>query len=166
MRGDCVWVLTKAEKEAYQNSNGGNNNETVTYRTLSLNSTGEDVTRLQQKLVELGYLNADQVSGTYLSSTQSAVIKFQQAKGLVADGIAGTKTQHALYGTSESGNRIERQRQLVSVTLYPVKRSTGTRRHPEHLEERHRGHHHRRVHRHLPSGPSGSTAIITPTASP
>lgn len=127
MRGDCVWVLTKAEKEAYQQSNGGNNNggnnsETVTYRTLSLNSTGDDVTRLQQKLVELGYLNADQVSGTYLSSTQSAVIKFQQAKGLVADGIAGTKTQHALYGTSESGTGLNTNGSSVSVTLYPVEK--------------------------------------------
>ena len=122
MRGDCVRVLTKAEKAAYQINGDPNNTTPVTYRTLSLNSTGDDVTLLQRKLVELGYLAADQVSGKYLSSTQAAVVKFQQDKGLTVDGIAGTKTQHALYGTSESGTELNGEGSSVSVTLYPVEK--------------------------------------------
>lgn len=124
MRGDCVRVLSKAEKEAYQQSNGGNNNnnQNVTYRTLYLNSTGDDVTRLQQRLNELGYLNADQVSGVYLSSTQQAVINYQRDKGLVVDGIAGTKTQQSLYGTQQNGTELNENGSSVSVTLYPVEK--------------------------------------------
>lgn len=123
MRGDCVRVLTKAEQAAYENNNGnGNNHSNVTYRTLSLYSSGDDVTRLQQKLSELGYLAADQVNGLYLSSTQSAVIAFQQANGLTVDGIAGTKTQHALFGTTESGTSLNNEESSVSVTLYPVEK--------------------------------------------
>ena len=122
MCGDYVRVLTKTEKAAYQQTGDPDSPQQATYRTLSKNSTGEDVTRLQQKLVELGYLAADQVSGVYLSSTETAVIAFQRAKGLTVDGIAGSKTQHALYGTTESGTILDNNGSSVSVTLYPVEK--------------------------------------------
>ena len=122
MCGDYVRVLTTAEKAAYQQTGNPDSPQPVTYRTLYKNSTGDDVTRLQQKLVELGYLAADQVSGTYLSSTESAVIAFQKAKGLTVDGIAGSQTQHALYGTAESGTSLDNNGSSVSVTLYPVEK--------------------------------------------
>ena len=116
--GDFARVLTKAEKEAQQ----GTAPQTATYRTLSKNSSGEDVTRLQQKLVELGYLAANQVSGTYLTSTENAVIAFQRANGLTADGIAGSKTQHALFGTVDPGTSVNTDGSSVTVTLYPVEK--------------------------------------------
>ena len=122
MCGDYVRVLTKAEKSAYQQTGDPDSPQPVTYRTLYKNSTGDDVTRLQQKLVELGYLAADQVSGKYLSSTEAAVIAFQKAKNLVVDGIAGSQTQRALYGTSESGTNLDNNGSSVSVTLYPVEK--------------------------------------------
>ena len=122
MCGDYVRVLTKTEKAAYQQTGDPDTPQPVTYRTLSKNSTGDDVTRLQQKLVELGYLAADQVSGVYLSSTETAVIAFQKAKGLTVDGIAGSITQHALYGTTESGTSLNNNGSSVSVTLYPVEK--------------------------------------------
>ena len=121
MCGDYVRVLTKTEKAAYQQT-GDPDSKTATYRTLSKYSTGDDVTRLQQKLAELGYLASDQVNGKYLSSTEAAVIAFQQAKGLVVDGIAGSKTQHALFGTTESGTSLDNNGSSVSVTLYPVEK--------------------------------------------
>lgn len=121
MCGDYVRVLTKAEKTAYQQT-GDPDSQPAVYRTLSKNSTGDDVTRLQRRLVELGYLAADQVSGVYLASTEAAVIAFQRANKLTVDGIAGSITQHALYGTSEGGNTIDNKGSSVSVTLNPVEK--------------------------------------------
>ena len=65
-------------------------------RTLKKNSTGEDVKRLQQALIDLGYL-ADAADGTFGANTQEAVIRFQAVNGLSADGLAGVKTQELLY---------------------------------------------------------------------
>ena len=56
-----------------------------------------------QELVEKGFLTADQVTGTYLTSTETAIINFQKANGLTVDGIAGEKTQHALFNTVPKG---------------------------------------------------------------
>ena len=56
---------------------------------------GASVKRLQRVLARLGY-SPGKVDGSYGPSTESAVKKFQQAQGLVADGIAGTKTLAAL----------------------------------------------------------------------
>ena len=123
MRGEFIRVLTTAEKAAYQQSGNPDSPQQATYRTLSKNSSGDDVRKLQQKLVELGYLAADQVSGQYLTSTENAVIAFQRAKGLTVDGIAGSKTQHALFGTVESGTQLDNNGSSVSVTLYPVEKS-------------------------------------------
>lgn len=118
MRGDYVRVLTPAEKQQYEGTGNPDAPQEATYRTLSKGSTGEDVTALQQKLVEKGFLAADQVSGYYLTSTESAVIAFQRANGLVVDGIAGSKTQHALFGTVEPGTGGS----STTVTLYPVEK--------------------------------------------
>ncbi len=50
---------------------------------------------VQQKLKELGYYKGS-VDGIYGKGTRSAVISFQKARGLVADGIVGPKTAKAL----------------------------------------------------------------------
>lgn len=64
-------------------------------------STGEEVTSIQTKLQELGYYKGN-IDGIYGSGTKNAVIQFQKAKGLDADGIAGSKTLAAL-GIKSSG---------------------------------------------------------------
>lgn len=59
---------------------------------------------VQQKLKELGYYKGS-VDGVYGSGTRSAVIAFQKANGLTADGIVGAKTAKALgisLGTQQS----------------------------------------------------------------
>ena len=68
------------------------------YPLLSLNMSGGDVTAMQQALVNLGYSLS--VSGTFDSTTKSAVQSFQRANGLSADGVAGTLTLTKLYGGS------------------------------------------------------------------
>ncbi|MEW6497680.1 MAG: peptidoglycan-binding protein [Cyanobacteriota bacterium] len=67
---------------------------------------GEEVTAVQQRLQQLGYYKTT-VTGYFGSLTKEAVIQFQQAKGLVPDGIVGANTLAAMGGqpqpTSKSG---------------------------------------------------------------
>ncbi len=73
----------------------------VTYATLRKGSNGPSVKKLQQALIDLGYLtgNAD---GSFGSNTLNAVVQFQAVNGLAADGLAGNQTQTLLF----SGNAL------------------------------------------------------------
>ena len=76
-----------------------------TARTLKKGSTGADVKKLQQALIDLGYLD-DTADGTYGAKTQDAVMLFQAVNGLDADGLAGAKTQALLFsGTALSADQ-------------------------------------------------------------
>ena len=66
------------------------------YTTLRKGDEGPDVVTLQQALAELGYLTGA-ADGNFGTGTQTAVKKFQQDRGLDADGIAGKMTQEALF---------------------------------------------------------------------
>ena len=72
--------------------------ETPTYTTLSYGDSGAGVTALQNRLRELGYMTAN-ATGNFGTATKSAVIEFQKAVGLTADGVAGQTTQTALFAT-------------------------------------------------------------------
>ena len=77
--------------------------------TLQYGSEGTDVTKLQKKLQELGYL-AGAADGKFGVETEAAVIAFQSNNNLTADGKAGTATQSKLYsGTANraSGNAVK-----------------------------------------------------------
>jgi len=67
-----------------------------TARTLKKGMSGEDVRKLQQALIDLGYLH-DKADGAFGSNTQNAVVMFQAVNSLSADGLAGAKTQEVLY---------------------------------------------------------------------
>lgn len=64
--------------------------------TLSMNSRGDEVKRLQQRLVDLGYLKGG-VDGVFGKQTHEAVRNFQRANKLSVDGIAGKNTLNKLY---------------------------------------------------------------------
>ncbi len=65
-------------------------------QTLSkVGSQGPEVTKVQTALKNQGYYTGS-IDGIFGSGTKSAVTKFQRAKGLTADGIAGPKTLSAL----------------------------------------------------------------------
>lgn len=63
--------------------------------SLQLGATGSAVSALQENLSVLGYYYGD-VAGHYGTLTRVAVLAFQKAKGLTADGIAGTRTLSAI----------------------------------------------------------------------
>ncbi len=67
--------------------------------TLREGDEGENVYILQAYLFELGYYTG-RIDGRFSAETTQAVIAFQQANGLTADGIAGRATQDRL--TSDS----------------------------------------------------------------
>ena len=62
---------------------------------LKLHSQGEDVRTLQENLALLGY-RPGKIDGDFGEKTEDAVIQFQEAEGLYADGIVGTRTMTAL----------------------------------------------------------------------
>ncbi|MGF1521849.1 MAG: peptidoglycan-binding protein [Leptolyngbyaceae cyanobacterium] len=71
---------------------------------LRFGDRGARVSDLQRRLQTLGYLPASVVpDGVFAQNTQNAVIRFQQANGLVADGIAGPRTLGVLYGSAALG---------------------------------------------------------------
>ena len=63
---------------------------------LRTGSRGDDVKTLQGRLHDLGYY-ADEIDGQFGAGTKAAVIDFQKANGLEADGMVGSETKAILY---------------------------------------------------------------------
>ena len=62
---------------------------------LELGRTGLEVVALQKALLAHGF-NPGTIDGDFGSATQQAVLAFQMSKQMLADGIAGPRTQAAL----------------------------------------------------------------------
>ncbi len=84
-------------------------------------SNGANVTSSQRCLKKLGYFNGP-VTGKFASLTQNAVIKFQQANRIPADGVVGTNTQQALQRACQSRttSRNTRGASRLPVGQYPT----------------------------------------------
>lgn len=63
---------------------------------LRKGNVGEQVKVVQQRLVDLGYLNG-KVDGIYGTQTERAVLTFQSIAKLKIDGIYGPQTEEALF---------------------------------------------------------------------
>ena len=74
---------------------------TASAKNIIKGDTAENNRIVQQRLLDLGYYKG-KVDGIWGKKTLAAVKSFQKAKGLVADGIVGAKTEKAL-GISLSG---------------------------------------------------------------
>lgn len=66
------------------------------YTTLRPGMAGDNVLRLQRKLIALGYTLT--ATGYYNAATTAAVSSYQMDHGLTIDGVAGQKTQAAMFG--------------------------------------------------------------------
>jgi zinc D-Ala-D-Ala carboxypeptidase len=67
-------------------------------RTLSQGASGEDVRQLQIRISGYpGYGAVLALDGAFGPATRSALIRFQQAYGLSADGVAGSQTYSKIY---------------------------------------------------------------------
>lgn len=69
------------------------------YTLLQKGSEGAEVTKLQTRLIQLGYMN-DKADGDYGTVTQNAVKLFQQALGWEQTGVATASLQSYLYSGS------------------------------------------------------------------
>ncbi|MBS0018395.1 MAG: peptidoglycan-binding protein [Arthrospira sp. SH-MAG29] len=68
---------------------------------LAIGDFGQEVTQIQNRLRELGYLSAN-ATGYFGEETQNAVIQFQRDNRLVQDGIVGPNTVVALIATNQN----------------------------------------------------------------
>ena len=77
----------------------------ASYTTLRNGSTGSDVKKLQQALIDAGYdVGSSGADGIYGAKTKAAVTAYQKANGLSVDGIAGNQTLGSLYATPTTTN--------------------------------------------------------------
>lgn len=69
----------------------------------AIGAKGEEVKKIQQKLIDLGFLKISAPTGNYLEQTKQAVEDFQKSKGFTGkdvDGIVGSLTWNSLFGAS------------------------------------------------------------------
>ncbi len=75
------------------------------YYAAQKGDEGDDISQLQDRLYELGYLaSSDLVTGNFGDSTEVAVLKLQEVNGLEADGKVGQKTMNLLYSDEIKAN--------------------------------------------------------------
>lgn len=68
---------------------------------LSVGSRNSDVTRLQRSLQARGF-SPRGVDGVFGNNTRAAVMAFQRANGLRADGVVGPDTSQRLFGSRDA----------------------------------------------------------------
>lgn len=90
---------------------------------LSNGSRGEMVTRMQERLQELGYYTGV-IDGQFGSGTKAAVQNFQRQHGLAADGVAGVQTLGLLYSDEahemEANDTLEGDIPLLVNASHPL----------------------------------------------
>lgn len=88
-------------------------------RTKEITKLVEDVTSLQTRLIELGYLTAGSATGLYGNTTVLAVQTFQEYHGLPIDGIAGQETMKAIYSADAMTAEVGKVNNKTKITVSP-----------------------------------------------
>ncbi|MBQ9210627.1 MAG: peptidoglycan-binding protein [Clostridia bacterium] len=93
---------------------------TKAYHNLAQGDKGEEVKRLQERLIEMGYLPEGSADGAYGGQTRNAVRRFQYYNGLTVDGIAGRATQTNLFENPDAAPYPGEETATPEVTETPV----------------------------------------------
>jgi hypothetical protein len=97
---------------------------------LQKGNRSPQVTSLQKKLQSAGYFDGP-ITGYYGSLTQEAVINFQKAKGLTANGIADEETLQALESSSVTPTPSEKSTSPSGFTNNPKVENRGNLDNPQ-----------------------------------
>ena len=89
------------------------------YTTLRIGSSGQDVEKLQNALINEGYNLEGGADGIYGEKTASTVRQYQRDKGLTQDGVAGNQTLGRLYGGASTSplTSLEQAQKLLDEHL-------------------------------------------------
>ena len=81
---------------------------------LEVGSRGGDVTAVQKKLIQWGYLSGA-ADGRYGEKTRQAVIAFQRKNGLATDGRVGPATAKAMGVSLSGGGAVAASASIISA---------------------------------------------------
>jgi cell wall-associated NlpC family hydrolase len=109
--------------------------ETSVDLTLQYGDQNADVTVLQNRLMDLGYLDIDEATDYFGPATKYAIQLFQRQCGLPQDGVAGGETQLKLFSddapsytilTGTTGEDVRNlQKQLIDLGYLGAGKATG-----------------------------------------
>ena len=106
-------LLMSDDAKAYYLSPGDGDD-----RTKVITKLVEDVTKLQKRLIELGYLTGG-ATGLYGATTADAVMMFQEYHGLPMDGKAGQETLKLLYSAEAMTATVGKANNKTKMTPTP-----------------------------------------------
>ena len=106
-------LLTSIQEEL--NNRGATVEE---YTTLQVGSNGEEVRKLQARLIELNYLSGS-ADGAFGNMTRSAVELFQKEAGMEVTGIADPEMQKALYAEDAPVAKVYLELEFKAISRDP-----------------------------------------------
>ena len=93
--------------------------ESAPHYAAKLGFQGADITKIQYRLYNLGYLTeSGQINGTFDQDTETAVKKLQEVNKLTIDGTVGQTTYNLLYSDEVKANIIALGEQSEIVKKY------------------------------------------------
>lgn len=108
-----------ANNSGSSNSGNSNNNSSSSSdskpkedskpKALKVGSSGDAVTKLQERLTELGFYTGE-VTGYFGEATEAAYKAFQKAAGLTPDGVAGQDELELLYSDEAPTAKAEKKK--------------------------------------------------------
>ena len=96
---------------------------------LRQGSSGSEVKELQEQLIRLGYLTG-KADGKFGAKTYEALVAFQRANRLTADGVAGPKTLKKLKSSGAVAAEKETETKTETATATPQKVTTAATQKP------------------------------------
>ena len=96
--------------------------ENAPHYAAKLGFQGDDITKIQYRLYNLGYLTeSGQINGNFDATTETAVKKLQEVNHLTIDGTVGTATNDLLYSDEVKANIIALGEQSEIVKKYQTR---------------------------------------------